>query len=159
MPCLLKSIAYLQFLIVVNTTAPAPRVTEVHWFWASIFLSSRWKIGIRTRVSLFHAEFLLFRNPYCLFQVVELQSEQVGLNRTISQTLHQQCNQRLLVQWADCYATAKVTNVLNVRVYVKFTLLDSQEFTASPELSSWLLKSFPKQGLEDFQQPKDIWVV
>ena len=80
--------------------ALAPRATEVHWFWASIFLSSRWTIGIRIRVSLFHAEVLLFRNPYCIFQGVELQPDQVGFNRTISQTLREQCNQRLLVQWS-----------------------------------------------------------
>ena len=55
------------FRIVINTRALAPRVKEVHWFWASIFLSTRWTIGIRIRVSLFRAEFLLFRNPYCLF--------------------------------------------------------------------------------------------
>ena len=67
MPCLLTSIAFFQFLIVNNTRDLAPRATEIHWFWASMFLSSRRTIGIRTRVSLFHAEFLLFRNPYCLF--------------------------------------------------------------------------------------------
>ena len=125
MPCLLTSIALLQFLGIVNTRALAPRFTEVHWFWASFFLSSRRKIGIRIRVSLFHAEVLLFRNPYCLFEGVELQLEQEGFNRTISQTLHKQRNQRMLVQWVDCYATSKVTYVLNVRVYVTFTLLDS----------------------------------
>ena len=123
------------------------------------FLSSRRKIGIRIRVILFHAEVVLFLNPYRLFQGVELQPEQVGFNRTISQTLHEQRNQRLLVQWADCYATGKVTYVLNPRVYVTFTLLDSQEFRASPELSLWRLKSLPWQGLENFQRPKDIWVV
>ena len=66
-PYLLISIAFLQFLVVVNTRALAPCVTEFHWFWPSIFLSSRWTIGIRIRASLFHAEVLLFRNPYCLF--------------------------------------------------------------------------------------------
>ena len=73
-------------------------------------------------MSLFHAEVLLFRNPYCLFEGVDLQSEQVGFYSTISQTLHEQRNQRLLVQWVDCYATGKVTYVLNVRVYVTFAL-------------------------------------
>ena len=123
--------------------ALAPRATEVHWFWASIFLSSRWTIGIRVRVSLIHAEVLLFRNPYRLFQGVEFQPELVRFNRTISQTLHEQSNQRLLVQRVDCYATGKVTYVLNVRVYGTFTLLDSQEFRASPELRSRRLKSLP----------------
>ena len=151
MPCLLTSFAFLQFLVVVNTRALAPRVTEVHWFWASIFLSSQRTIGIRIRVSLFHTEVLLFRNPYRLFQGVEFQPEQVGFNRTNSQTLHKQRNQRLLVQWVDCYATDNVTYVLNVRVYVTFTLLDSQEFRASPELSSRRLKCLPQQGLKDFQ--------
>ena len=90
----------------------------VHLFWAFIFLSSRWTIGIRIRVSLFHAEVLLFRNPYRLFQDVELQPEHVDFNRTISQILHEQRNQRLLVQWVNCYATGKETYVLDVLVYV-----------------------------------------
>ena len=113
----------------------------------------------QSSVSLFHAEVLLFRNPYRLFQGVELQPEQVGFKRTISQTLHEQRNQRLLVQWVNCYATGKVTYVLNLRVYVTFTFLDSQEFRASPGLSSRQIKSLPKQGLEDFQRPEDICVV
>ena len=71
MPCLLTSIAFLQFLIVVNTSALAPRVTEVHWFWASILLSPRSTIEIY--VSLFCAEIFLFRNPDCLFQGIKFQ--------------------------------------------------------------------------------------
>ena len=105
------------------------------------------------RVSLFHAEVILFRNPYCLFEGVELQLEQVGFNRTISQTLHKQRNQRLLIQWFDCYATGKVTYVLNVRVYVTFTLLDSQEFRASPELRSGL-KVCLSRDLKTSNDPK-----
>ena len=95
-------------------------------------------------MSLFHAEVLLFRNPYRLLQGVEFQKEQVGFNRTISQTLHEQRDQRLLVQWIDCYVTGEVTYVLNVRVYVTFSLLDSQEFIASPELRSWWFECLPK---------------
>ena len=97
-------------------------------------------------MSLFHAEVLLFRNPYRRFQGVEFQLEQVGFNRTISQTLHGQRNQRLLVQWVDCYATGKVRYVLNIRVYVTFTLFDSQKFRESPELSSRQLKKFALAG-------------
>ena len=90
-------------------------------------------------MSLFHTGVLLFSTLIAS----SLQSEQVGFNRTISQTLHEQRNQRLLVQLVDCYATGNVTYVLNVRVFVTFTLLDSQEFRAIPELSSRRLKSLP----------------
>ena len=94
-------------------------------------------------MSLFHTEIFLFRNSDCLSQDIKFQPEEIGPDWTVCEILHEQRNQRLFIRRIGRDATRKMTYVLNVRVYVTFTLLYSQEFRASPELRSRRLKSLP----------------
>ena len=101
-------------------------------------------------MSLFHAEILLFRNSYYLFQGIKFQPEEIGPDWTVCEILHEQRNQRLFIRRIGRDATRKMTYVLNVRVYITFALFEFQEFRASPELRSRQFECLPKQGLEDF---------
>ena len=69
-------------------------------------------MGILIHVILFHAKILLFHNPDCFFQGII--SEQVGLDWTFRETLHEKRNQRLFIRQIFCNATSKVTCVLFV---------------------------------------------
>ena len=71
-------------------------------------------IGTHIHVNLFHAEIVLFRNTDCLFQGIEFRSEQIGLDWIFRETLHEQRNQRLIIQRICCNTTRKVTYVLHV---------------------------------------------
>ena len=105
-----------------NAKASTPSVKEVHRFWASAYLSPRGTIGIRAHVSSFHAEIFLFCNSDCLFQGIKFQSEEIGLDWTVYETLHEQRDQRLFIRRIGRDATRKMECVLNLRVYITFAL-------------------------------------
>ena len=75
-------------------------------------------------MSLFHAEIFVFRNSDCLFNGIKLQLEEIGPNWTVCETLYKQLEQRLFVRRIGRDATRKMTYVLNVRVYITFTLFE-----------------------------------
>ena len=97
-----------------------------------------------------HAKIFLFRNSDCRFQGIKLQSEEIGPDWTVCETLHEQRNQRVFIRRIGRDATRKMTYGLNVRVYITFALFEFQEFRTSPKFSSWWFECLPKQGLEDF---------
>ena len=161
MPWLLIAIAYLQFLIIGNARAFTLSVREVQWLWASTFPTSRGTKGIRTHVSLFHAEIFLFRNTDCFFQGIEFHSEELAPDWTICETCMNNVNNvcsfggfavMQLVRWHMYW-------MYEWWVYNTFALFEFQEFKARPVLSSRRFECLPKQRLEDFQRPEDIWVV
>ena len=56
-----------------------------------------------------------------------VQAEQVGLNGAICKTLHEQCNQRVLMDRVGRGTTRKEMYVLGVSVHITLTLLEFQE--------------------------------
>ena len=86
-------------------------------------------------MSLCHAEIFLFLNPDCLLQGIKFQPKEIGHDKAVCETLHEQREQRLFIRQIGCDATRKMSYVLNVRVYITFALFEFQEFIESPELS------------------------
>ena len=77
----------------------------------------------------------------------------MGLNGTIRKNLRDHRNQRVFMDWVGLNATCEESFVLEVRVYIKISLLKFQELRLIPEISLRWLNNLFEPGLENFLRP------
>ena len=83
----------------------------------------------------------------------------MGLNRTISQTLDEHSNLRVLIDWVQYDTANEVSYVLGVSVYITLTLFQIHELSPSPEFGARRFKRVFEPCLEDVIRWKNVWVV
>ena len=74
---------------------------------------------------LSHTEVLIFLNPHCHCQGVQFQAEQLDLDTKIRDTLYEQRNQRIFMQWICCNTTRKVVYLTYVWIHIMIALFSS----------------------------------